>query len=273
MAAYIPLAYRLLKPKFVATHYIGKFSFGNIIKLFVQMNTWIYPSEQLSTKINTMDFHSFLFLDWTLIISAIVITFLLAIFFLKNFSNKKMDENKLFLLLWLAIPALIGFFVLYKSIITFGTLRYFIFIVPAYLILAANQISKLEGKKLAILILLIILLSVPQIVSYYSNPSKPQYSDMVRFLETKSEGKDLVIVNLPSVAVPFDYYSDKLENVYGAGNVDDAKKISSNAGNLWLVLSTKYSDPDGKIKSYFNSNYKLLESANFHDVYAYHYAK
>ena len=271
---YIPLAARLVKPKLVATHYLGSFSFGILARVFLQLNTWFYPSEQLTKNINNSQIGLFLFSDWILVVSAALLTCLLLIFALMNFAGaKKIDDSRLFLLLLLLIPLVMGFATLYKSILTFGSIKYFIFVVPAYLILAANGIASLKNKKLVLFLSLIIILSIPQIYSYYSNPSKPQYRESAKFIEVNSMDNELIIVNLPSIAVPFGYYSDKLTNVHGAASAADAKKISINSKSLWLVLSTKYADPDGGIKYHFDDNYKLSGSKSFHDVRIYHYRK
>ena len=270
---YIPLVPRLLNPKFVSTHYLGKFSGGSIIRLFLQLNTWIYPSESLRGKLINLQFNLFSFSELLLVISILLLAFLLFIFVLKNFITiKNIDVNKLFLLFWLLIPSIVAFVVLFNTIVTFGSLKYFIFIIPPYLILAANGISAIKSKK-TFLVLLIGLLSIAPLCSYYSNPSKPQYKQAVEFMELNSNNQEKIIVNLPSVTVPFNYYSDKLANIYGINNSDEAKKLSLNSDSLWLVLSTKYADQDGKIKTFLDGQYKLLESKYFYDVSIYHYSK
>ena len=109
--------------------------------------------------------------------------------------------------------------------------------------------------------------------SYYTNPSKPQYREAVKFLEDNSNNKENIIVNLPSVIVPLNYYSDKLANFYCINNLEEAKKISSNSDSLWVIFSTKYADQDGKIKNFLDDNYSLLDSKYFYDVSIYHYNK
>ena len=271
---YIPLVPRLLNPKFVSTHYIGKFSLGNLIRLFLQINTWFYPSQQLRDKLNSIQINLFLFSEWVLVVSVLFLAILLIIFVLRNFMKiKNINNNKLFLLLWLAIPSIAGFAVLYRSIMTFGSLKYFIFIVPAYLILAANGIATFKNKTIELFVLIVILLSIAPLCSYYTNPSKLQYREAVKFLEDNSNNKENIIVNLPSVIVPLNYYSDKLANVYGINNLEEAKKISSNSDSLWVIFSTKYADQDGKIKNFLDGNYLLLDSKHFYDVSIYHYSK
>ena len=270
---YIPLVYRILKPKLVASHHLGSFSISNILKLFLQLNTWIYPSESLRDKINSLQFNLFSFSEWFLVVSVVLLAILLFVFVFRNFIKiKNIDDNRLFLMFWLVIPSIVAFSALYKSIMTFGSLKHFIFVVPPYLILAANGLSKLKGKKFMAFVFITAILSIAPIYSYYSNPSKPQYREAVRFLESNADN-ELIIVNLPSVVVPFNYYSDKLVNVNGANNLEEAERLSSDKNFLWLVLSTKYADSDGKIKPYFDKNYKIHESKFFYGVSLYHYTK
>ncbi len=271
---YLPLAPRILRPKLVAAHYLGRISVQNVVKLFLQLNTWFYPSMELRNKMDTLQFSSFLFSDWILVISVILLTILLFAFVLRNFIGtkgfKKTDNSKLLLALWIVIPSIVALAVLYKSILTFGSLKHFIFVVPPYLILAANGVYDLKGKKLYISVILLCLLSVARLVSYYSNRSKPRYREAVRFLELNSDNKELIMVNLPSVIVPFDYYSDRL-NVNRVLDANEAAKLSAGYSSAWIVLSTKYADSN--IKSYFDKNYKLSESKIFFDVHIYHYTK
>ena len=199
------------------------------------------------------------------------ISIILFIFFLRNFIKiKNLDNSRIFLLLWLVIPSAIAFMALYRSFMTFGSIKPIIFVVPAYLMLASAEIAKIKKRNIPIVLLLFLVLGIFPLVSYYSNPDKPQYREAVYFLEENSKN-DIIVVNIPSVAVPFDYYSEKLTNVYGVQNMEEATRITSHTSSVWLVLSTKYADV--KIKSYFENNYKLAEAKSFYDVQVYHYMK
>ena len=274
MIFYIPLAARILNPKLVATHYLGKFSIGSLAKAFLQLNTWIYPSDQFLAKLDNFNFASFFISEWILAISAASLAALLLIFAAKNFRKmQNIDESKLFLLFWILIPLTIGFAVLYKSIFTFGSSKYFVFIIPAYLILAANGICAFKAKKPFLFALLLIILTVPALLSYYINLNKPQYKEASDFLEINSINKEIIIVNLPSVAVPLDYYSDKLHNIHGVTSAQEADYLTLGSKSLWLVLSTKYSDPKREIRDFFDENFRLEGSKKFHGVELLHYSK
>lgn len=266
---YLPLLPRLLEPKLVATHFFGSFSLGKLAKMFLQLNTWFYPSESLRQNLGNLQLGKLAFSDWVLIASVVLITVILSFYSAKNFFRlRKITSNHTFLLLWIAVPFAVAFAVLFRSIATFGSIRHFIFIVPPYFILSALGMSKLKGRKFIFLIVSFLVLSVFPIYSYYGNVNNPQYKEAVRFLESNAT-KELIIVNLPSVAVPFNYYSDKLENVKGVNNLEEAEKLSLSQNSLWLVLSTKYADKN--IDSYFKANYRLAESKSFHDISIYHY--
>ncbi len=270
---YLPLLPRIMNPKLVATHFTGAFSFVSLAKLFIQLNTWIYPPAELRDKLDLFQFGILNFAEWVLIISVLGISAILTIFFLKNILNREFwDEKTIFLLSWLAIPFILAFATLYKSIFTFGTLRHFVFIVPPYIMLAARSISALKKKSKLIIISLLLLLSIPILFAYYENIGNPDYRQAAAYLESKANN-ELILTNLPSVAVPTTYYSQKPMNMHGIENSQEAMIISSNANSLWLILSTKHADKDGLIKNYLDENYKLTESKEFFDVRLYHYSK
>lgn len=272
-ALYLPLLPRILKPKLVAAHFIGSFSPEIFVKLFLQFNTWLYPSQMLRDKINNMQFGLLNLFEWALIMSVIGISIILFIFFLKNFIKiKNLDDKKIFLLLWLVVPSLVAFIALYRSFVTFGSIKLIIFVVPAYLMLASAGMSKIKNRTLSFFLVLFVVLSIFPLYSYYSNLDKPQYKEAVDFLEINSNN-EIIIMNLPSVAVPFSFYSEKLTKVYGISDSEEAGEIVSNSDSVWLVLSTKHADKDGKIKGYFEKNYKLIETKLFYDVSVYHYVK
>ena len=275
-AAYLPLAWEFLHPKFLPVHYAGKLSIAKIIKMFFEMSTWLYPSPGLKFKLSTMQLYLLSLSDWMLIASVALIAALLFIFFLKSASKIKIARKNphIFLIMWIFLPLLTHFIVLYRSISTFGTIVYVIYIIPAYLILISAGIYGLKTKNLIAVLALFSILSIAPLSSYYLNVNYPQYREATAFLEQNTGKGDLIIVNIPSVRVPLDYYSKKLADVYGISNVEEAQEKARNSQSVWLVLSTKYSDPDGMIKKYFDKNYKLVKSKeDLFEISLYHYIR
>ena len=111
-------------------------------------------------------------------------------------------------------------------------------------------------------------------MAYYSNVNNPQYRESALFLEDNIKKNDLVIANIQTVTVPFAYYSDNLVDADGISNVEDAKKVSDGKDSVWLALSaTKYSDPKGLIRAYFDENFRLEETRRFYDVELLYYTR
>ena len=273
--AYIPLLKYLTVPKFMSTHFAGKISILKLFEIFLQLNTWIYPSLEFKSKLFNFQYTLFSFHEWMVILSVIFVTLALCIFSLKSvldYRHKK-EPSRLFLILWIIIAFCVPFAVLYKSISTFASIRHFLFIVPAYIVLASSAISKLKNKHIALILGAFLVFSVFPISTYYLNANNAQYRQAVSYLEKNAGEKEPVIVNLPSVKVPFDYYSDTLKNTHGVSNVNEAKGIAALNQSVWLVLSTKYADQGGYIKNYFDKNYRLVKSKEFFDVSLFYYSK
>ena len=275
IAAYLPLLPRILNPILVSAHRAGSFSIRSIIKIFAQFSSWIYPSADLTSKLENFQLRMINFPERILIFSFVFIVVVLSFFFVKSIFKirNRYKSQILFLLLWILIPIIAAFSVLYSSIISFGSLRIIIFVIPPFLILASYEISNIKSKIQIIIMILLCAASLIVSLSYYTNLNNPQYREAAIYLQNNFKGNEIVIANIQSVKVPFDYYSGRFFT-YGVSNIDEAREATNGKNNVWVALSlTKYSDSSGTIKKYFDNNFNLIESKKFYNVELYHYSR
>ena len=275
LVAYLPLTPNMLHPKVEGLRFSGSMSISGLAKIFLQYNSWLYPTSDFAYKINNSQFNLFTPFEWFMVFSIFLLALVLSVFFIKFLFNfKKKDKQSLiFSAMFLVVPFCVFFVVLYKVISIFPSNIYVIYTIPAYFIIASYGISYLNKKHMIAVLIIISLLSLIPIYSYYFNLRYPQYREAVFFLEKNADKNDAILLNLESVKIPFNYYSTKLNNVYGIANEADVKKLSENKTSVWLLLSTKYADQKGLIKKYFNENYKLIQTKRFFEVDLYHYVK
>src|SRR3989344_3130746 len=95
LLAYIPLLPRLLRPSIVATHSLGKFSVLVIGKIFLQLNSWLYPSLELRNNLNNANFQALALPDWILLLSIMAVALMLSILFLKGIYASMNAKKKL----------------------------------------------------------------------------------------------------------------------------------------------------------------------------------
>ena len=274
--SYIPLLPRMLNITFVSAHFSGQLTMEKLLKLFLQFNSWIYPSQELNSKIAAKQFGLFSLSEYTLIASVFLITAVLAIFFIVGVlkSKGRGKESSRFLLFWVAVPLIMVFIVAYRTIASFGSARYVIFIVPAYLILTSKGILNMKRKFIIGFIFVFIALNLLPIHSYYSNVNNPQYREAAGFLYDNSEKDDTILFNIYSMGAAFEYYEPGLKNTFGVNNVHEAADLASGRDSVWLVRSlTKYSDQEGEIKKHFDDNYRLADTKKFFEVELFHYVK
>lgn len=267
---YLPLLFRMLNFSIAGLRYSGDMSLTKLAKIFVQFNGWLHPSAEFLSKIHYKSFNLFSISEWIAVLSVLAISVMLGVFFVRSLFNRN-KQNLGFLMAALIIPFMIFFVALYKVLSVFPSNRYIIYTVPIYIIISSFGMSTLTNKKLAIIMSVLFISSLMPLYFYYANPIHPEYRKAVSYLEGKTQPTDTAIVNILTVTLPFNYYSDKLSNVYGIFNVNDLKSIDINKKSVWLVLSTKHADSDGKIKEYFDKRYKLSETKGFYDVKIFHY--
>ena len=282
---YLPWIPRLLEQNASAGTgtYLGKPSFTTLVKVWVGFNTWIYPSMNLKENINSKDFLNFSIYDWVLISSIILLVTIISIFFVigitkKLFKNQPFIEKKwmILLILWFLIPFLSELIlsIIHPTATLFGVIRYLIYIIPAYIILASIGIMSINKKYTPAIVILLIILSVPTLTSYYVNFDKGQWREAILFMKENLKDDDIILVHAPNTEQPFYYYYGKSDILYPTYNVSHASKIAGNSNSIWLVLSfDKYTDPSGSIKNYFDRNYELKQNKKLFNIKIFNYCK
>jgi len=63
-----------------------------------------------------------------------------------------------------------------------------------------------------------------------------------------------------------------MTNVIGVNNLDELQPVLEGKSSFWVLLSMeKFSDPQGSIKQYLDSNYAPTQKIELIDVQVFHY--
>ena len=264
---------------------VYKPTLSNFAYIMIQMNSWISPDSQTRVALRNMNFSAVSSNGWLIISSVLGIALLLGMLFIlglfkKNSpSNKKIGRNKVFLALWFAIPIFVPLIlsIIFPSASITGIVRYILFATPAYYILAARGASEL-GKFTRISLILIILLSIIPLYSYYTNFDKEQWREASVYIKNNGQNTELVIINHESSIFPLNYYFQTAgypnENVKGVSSVEQVKTLVIGKGSLWLIYaSEKFGDSKHEIKNYLDSIYIVDSEHEFTGIKIYHYKK
>ena len=233
------------------------------------------------------------FFGWIAIISILLISLIFIIFFfleiilflIKYIKGKKTipeDKKVLLFFLWFFIPLSIPLFlaILSPQSSTFGSIRYVLFISPAYYILISKSIYGFGKRKnslyITVILLLIITFSIAPIYSYYKNPDKGQYKEAAAYIASKEKNEPIIVHGAP-IFLPFDYYYGKFNKnneVYKSFDIEMLKNFADSHQRFWVVASMlKYYDPSNSFLTYLNSHFVLIEEKDFIDVKIFMYKK
>src|SRR3989344_2234251 len=258
---------------------IYKPTIGKLIYVFIQINSWISPDFQSRIALRSMNLNLLTVLGWASILCILSITIILASMSLigalknKHFSMRNLtDKNKCILLFWFFIPIIVPFLLslLFPSASIVGFVQYIMFATPPYFILASKGILTFKKHFMAILILLAILSIIP-VYSYYANFDKEQWRDAAAYLKNNNGRQDIILINKPVSELALKYYYNTA-NSQGVNDVEEAKSATAGKSSFWLLYSAeKFSDSGHSIKKYFDSQYTLKEQKEFTGILLYHY--
>ena len=182
------------------------------------------------------------FLGWNTTFTAIVfLLFLYGLLRIEKNIDKKMN---LFGIFYVLFPLIVGFLLSFKMAIT---PRYFIFILPVYIVFISKGLTNIKYKFVQIaLILGILLISGFKLAEDYSKPNYSQWREVVSYIERNSQKNDLILFDGMCVQFSFDYYYegnltremllssvDVTENEIFYNNLNP--KLKDN--RIWLILS------------------------------------
>ena len=288
---WLPVLMRQVSDKNYLNLYFGKNILWDIAKIFVQFNSWITPDFPTRVALREI-YHSFnmdvlasffhtTFLGLITILCVLGITLVLGICFIAAvFKNKKIgmhnfkNKNVIFVLLWLLIPIVVPVIItlIFPQSPVFGFVQYAIFASPAYYLLASKGIVK--SKKYTLLLSIIVLLSVLPLYSYYANFDKSQWREAASYLDANRQNSEAVLVVAPSNMLAVNYYHPDTSNFISIRTIDDIKSATLDKKSFWLILAgEQFFDPEGKIKSYTDKNYKIDKEKEFTGIKIFHYVK
>lgn len=163
-----------------------------------------------------------------------------------------------FLLLWLLFPIIFIFLV--SQLKPFYLIRYFIFVIPALVLLAASGIARLRWRWLQALALLVFAaLSLHGAAGYYQKDfdiTREDWRNATAYLLAHSQAGDVVIFHQPIGRMPFEYYRSRTPVMnppaviyprtgdsltyrdFYAGHAKDAflESLPDQYSRLWVVL-------------------------------------
>lgn len=266
---YLPYLPVLIKQISISSGFgrlFGKPSLLRLGEVYFSFNSYISPDLQTRISLINGNPWGITLSGWFLISTVLLIGTLLFFLFVIGvlFSNRRfgikkvMDNRYALLLLWLLIPVIIPFIISYliPSSSIFGPNKYAMFASPAYYLIVSQGFLVFKKFQNPLLVLLVVLSIIP-LYSYYLNFDKPQYKEVANYLKDNLKEGEMIFVHAANTILPLGYYSD-LENIEGIKDVDQLKDLAANRNSLWIVLSMeRYSDPKGTIKNYLDSHYNI----------------
>ena len=218
----------------------------------------VKPSEYFMSIFNS-------FLGWNVAFTAIV--FLLFLFGLLRIKNIDKKLN-LFGIFYVLFPSIIGFFISFKMTIM---PRYFIFILPIYIMFISKGLINIKYKWIQILLIGgILVISGFKLAEDYSKPNHAQWREVVEYIESNSEKEDVILLG-DFTKEPWEYYykgnltrSDLLLSMNVTENeiFYDKIKPKLKADRMWLILSD-LPRTDEYYQYKLEQDFKLIESKQF----------
>jgi hypothetical protein len=143
--------------------------------------------------------------------------------------------------------------------------KYLILVTPAFYLLVAKGLTKMNPKIRYVLLLILLIDSALISYSYYINFNKEQWREVSIYVQAREASGDLIIINAPWLKLSFEQYyngNSSIVAVQTASQVDDALTIEHN--NVWLILShDDVSDPTGQVKSRLAETLQLNSEKEF----------
>ena len=246
----------------------GRPDITRIAEFGVQLFTYVPAKDDILKAVDNFP-KNIISYEFSLILSVSLISVVTGILFLIGIKNSKKHIASLLLVFMFFAPIAI---ILVSSLIlpkfSLFQIRQLIYVIPIYLIFVSLGCFKVKYKNA--IIILIIILSILPIHYYYDKTLKQEFREVAELLPQN----EIIFTNIPSAQVALKYYYGESDNIIGIKSIDELKPHLVGIDSFWILFTfTKYSDPDGKIKNYINSNYILLEKIQFHDIDLLHYGQ
>ena len=195
-----------------------------------------------------------------------------------------------FLLLWLLFPILFIFLV--SQLKPFFLVRYFVFTLPALVLLAACGLARLRSRwLLACALIFFAVLSLRAVSSFYQQDfdiSREDWRLAARYLLNHAEAGDVVLFHQPIARMPYEFYRSVIPAAtypkviypehgerltyrdFYAGHAKDAflESVPAQYNRLWVVLiyTQTASGPDPTTRfltDLFGREYTRMQSSEF----------
>ena len=241
----------LFSPQFIKIY-------NGLLSKTSDFNWGLEPSEYFTSIFNS-------FLGWNILFTMIV--FLLFLFGLLKIDKK----TNLFGLIYILFPIIAGFFLSFKMAIM---PRYFIFILPLYIIFISKGLINIKYKWIQLfLVIFILLISGFKLADDYSNQNNPQWKESVDYIGNKSQKEDVILFG-DFTKKPFEYYYKgnltKIELWHGVDIIQKRTFYNNlipklKADRVWLILSDDFRT-DKYYKYRLEQDFKLIKSKQFIEV-------
>lgn len=207
----------------------------------------------------------------------VIMTFLTVFFIsvgLFGLQDKKWKKNSLFIVFYLFTPvisAFIMFFILKQQL---TATKYLIIASPPFYILLALGLTGTRNKAFkGILFLLLIGVMGCSLYNFYYSPKlgKGQWFKVADYIESNSEGDDLIVIHKPYLDIAFNYYYEGANKLYRlpiSSSIDEEKFMdnfkSENKGykRIWLIVAHNF-ETGPYYRELFNKYFIAMEEKIF----------
>ncbi len=158
-------------------------------------------------------------------------------------SIKKRQEEVVLLAMWIIIPTFLFFLIAFKLTIW---PRYFIFILPIFLIVVSKGVSEIKSNQLLVIILVGIAVMNGYYINNYYNVGKPEWRAASNYLKVNFQKSDIVIVEPDWDRTALTNYGIKDGDILGVRGIEPIIKIRDIAEDydrVWIVLCDYYEHP------------------------------
>lgn len=178
--------------------------------------------------------------------------------------------------LWLFVPLFLGF----AASFWFPAFIYFrfIFVLPAFYLLAAKGVDMARGIDKLILISLLLAVNLIGWAIYVSdkNQQRENWRGAVDFIEERAKKEDVVIFENPEPFAPYRWYEAGVVEAVGvtdsiSANKEETRKITRGAiedkeGVYYFPYLSDLADPDGYVLDVVEKDFKLEGEFSYHGL-------
>ncbi|MDO5844314.1 MAG: glycosyltransferase family 39 protein [Methanocorpusculum sp.] len=183
------------------------------------------------------------------------------------FKNKDKRNYSYLLILSLILPFIVSIILAFKMPMS---PRYLIYILPFFFTAIASAFcfipKEIDYKKVAVVVLVLLcLVSIPYLSSYYTSYSKEDWRGMSKIISDETNDGDYVAVMPSYMSLAFDYYYDNstdrtIEKYITTGaELDELEKERGDAPVYYIVTGDiSAANPNGDALEWLNTNTNFI---------------